>query len=360
MFESKYLTKIGKILGACAFSAMLGSSTIASAQTPLSIPEDYEARTLEAQFVANGPTLLFSDSPEMVYRTGILYRDTVQGQVRLFFHHVNAVPGNKKLVVLLKNEKLRPVQYKLVRSGQGGHTYNWMGDGKEAQRQYFSDAEQRQLEGKLGFGQYVELLTGKGDILKQDELLTGTLDLELSAPTQLTVFMCEPQSDILLFNDNAPIQPMDEHPLRGTFKNADWNYAVKKPIDGKEAVKLKLAGSEEGYIKGVDATTGLPAENYGNYGVNYRVDFTVKSKQPVSLILNPIGGSYAGYGVLEYEGKRQLLALPDYAVSLGETIEEAVELAQLKSGKYSFIWSPPGASNLPVELIWRSTRNPKS
>lgn len=46
------------------------------------------------------------------------------------------------------------------------------------------------------------------------------------------------------------------------------------------------------------------------------------------------------------------MALPEQTVCLGSKIEEAIELAQLKAGDYSFIWSPPGASNLPVQLIW--------
>ena len=63
------------------------------------------------------------------------------------------------------------------------------------------------------------------------------------------------------------------------------------------------------------------------------------------------------YGVLENKtkGERQLVALPEQTVCLGSKIEEAIELAQLKSGDYSFIWSPPGASNLPVQLIWEKT-----
>ena len=151
---------------------------------------------------------------------------------------------------------------------------------------------------------------------------------------------------------------MDEHPLRGTFTKSDWEYTLKQPIDGAKPVKLKLAGSEgTGYIKGVDATTKLSAENYGNYGVVYRVNFTVASERPLSFILNPIGGYFAGYGVLEHEGQRQLIALPEYDLCLGETVEEAVELAKLKAGKYSFVWSPPGASNLPIELIWRSSKS---
>ena len=63
------------------------------------------------------------------------------------------------------------------------------------------------------------------------------------------------------------------------------------------------------------------------------------------------------YGVLEHEGERELVALPDYDLCLGETIEEAVELGKLKNGQYSFIWSPPGASNLPIELIWRVSKS---
>ena len=67
--------------------------------------------------------------------------------------------------------------------------------------------------------------------------------------------------------------------------------------------------------------------------------------------------NFAGYGVLEHEGERELVALPEYDLCLGETIEEAVELGKLKNGQYSFIWSPPGASNLPIELIWRVSKS---
>lgn len=172
------------------------------------------------------------------------------------------------------------------------------------------------------------------------------------------MLMCEAKSDLELFNEAAAIQPMDEHPLRGTFEAADWNYTLKKPVNApKKPLMLELATSQEGYAKGVDATTGLPAENYGNYGVIYKVNFTVAGKKPISFILNPIGGPFAGYGVLENKtkGERQLLALPERTVCLGSKIEEAIELAQLKAGEYSFIWSPPGASNLPVQLIWEKT-----
>lgn len=46
------------------------------------IPEYKEAQVTIAE---DGPTLLFSDSPEMVKDCGVMYRDTVQGGVRVFF-----------------------------------------------------------------------------------------------------------------------------------------------------------------------------------------------------------------------------------------------------------------------------------
>ncbi len=328
-------------------------------QRPVYIPEDYVTEQVEASFKATGPTLLFSDSPETVYHNGILYRDKVAGDVRLFLHHVNGVAGKKKLAVMLKNtDSLRPVKYQVLRTGAAGFANNYMRDGKLSQKYYFDDKLQQPQEGKLGFGASCELLSGRGIILPTDKLYTATIDLHFDKPVEVSVLMCEPQSDLELYNENAAIQPMDEHPLRGTFSNADWEYTLAQPVEAPQTpLMLELATSQEGYAKGVDATTGLPAENYGNYGIIYKVNFTISGKKPVSFILNPIGGAFAGYGILENKtkGERQLVALPDHDVSLGEKIEEAVELGKLKSGEYSFIWSPPGASNLPVQLLWEKT-----
>ena len=349
-----------KALQAFLVTVSCGVLNIAGAQQrPVFIPEDYVAEQAQADFVANGPKLLFSDSPETVYNNGILYRDKVEGDVRLFLNHVNGVAGKKKLAVMLKNtDNLRPVTYKVTRSGVAGFNYDYMRDGKNSQKEYFDDSSQKPQDGKLGFGRSHELLSGRGIILPTDKLYTATIDLHFDKPVEVSVLMCETKSDLELFNEAAAIQPMDEHPLRGTFEAADWNYTLKKPVNAPEKpLMLELATSQEGYAKGVDATTGLPAENYGNYGVIYKVNFTVAGKKPISFILNPIGGPFAGYGVLENKtkGERQLLALPESTVCVGTKIEEAIELGKLKAGEYSFIWSPPGASNLPVQLIWEKT-----
>lgn len=85
-----------KALQAFLVTISCGMLNVAGAQQrPVFIPEDYVTEQAQADFVANGPKLLFSDSPETVYRNGILYRDKVEGDVRLFLHHVNGVTGKK-------------------------------------------------------------------------------------------------------------------------------------------------------------------------------------------------------------------------------------------------------------------------
>ena len=345
-------------------TAVVSSASPVLAGENLVIPEDFQDyREVDTKFTAAGPTLLFSDSPEMVYHNGILYRDQVEGEVRLFFHHVNAVSGKKKLAVVLKNtENLRPVNYTVTRQGIAGKTTDWLKDGKTAEKNYFSEQEENP-QGSLGFGNSAELLSGKGVLLKTDELLTGIIDLKLDQKVELSVLMCEPKTDIELFNEAAAVQPLDEHPLRGTFPKADWNYVLKNSVKLKagEHWMLRLASEDTGFIQGKDATTGLAAEDYGNYGVIYNVDFSVEGSRKVQFIINPIGGPFAGYGILENKttGKKRMIALPEKHLYFGDTVEEAMEIAVLDKGDYRFIWSPPGAGNLPIRLFWKGLPNEK-
>ena len=67
------------------------------------------------------------------------------------------------------------------------------------------------------------------------------------------------------------------------------------------------------------------------------------------------GGPFAGYGVLENKTTktRQLIALPEHDVAFGNKVDDAVKITELTAGEYNFIWSPPGASNLPIRLLWQ-------
>ena len=93
---------LGNLLAACmcGFLVNVPVTGFTQAVWPEQGVPDYQE--LRAKVKAEGPKLLFSDSPEMVYETGILYRDTLQGEGRLFFHHVNGTSKLKSLRSLLK------------------------------------------------------------------------------------------------------------------------------------------------------------------------------------------------------------------------------------------------------------------
>jgi len=63
-------------------------------------PEEY--RDVPVTVINSGPTLLFSDSPETVYGTGILYKDVISGEGRVFFHHVNGTKERLKLAIMVR------------------------------------------------------------------------------------------------------------------------------------------------------------------------------------------------------------------------------------------------------------------
>ena len=72
----------------------------------------------------------------MVYETGILYRDTLQGEGRLFFHHVNGTSKLKKLAIIVKNNGLRPVNFAVSRSGIDGPSHDYQAVGKKSHKPF--------------------------------------------------------------------------------------------------------------------------------------------------------------------------------------------------------------------------------
>ncbi len=344
---------LANLLAACMCGFLLTAPQTSAAEAiwpKQGVPEYSE---LQAKVRASGPKLLFSDSPETVYTTGVLYRDTLQGEGRLFFHHVNGSAKLKKLGVIVKNNGPRPVQFTINRSGIAGPGRDYQAVGKKSQAHYF--VEQEPQTKSIGFGRNIELLGGSGMLLPPETLLTGTIDFTSDRPVEVTVLMCEPETDIELFAELAGQLPMDEHPLRGTFLQADLNYRLRRPLatDKGAVYALLLADSQTGeYLRGTDATTGASAENYGNYGVVYNIDYKLQGNQSYELWINPWGGMFAGVGVLQQGGERQLIDIPTQA-AFGRLGEEGFRIARLEPGSSGrFTWSPPGASNLPIRLFW--------
>jgi hypothetical protein len=352
-------------IGALLSGIFLAGSAAEAGKTTMGVPEFKE---ITPQVMATGPALLFSDSPERVFKTGILYQDTVQGPNRVFFHHVNGTKADLKLAIILRAESAEPTTVTLGTKGVGGPSADFFKAAKDSQKEYFTDQEP--VQKVLKFKRSLELLTGTsgadaGITMNPQQLLTGMLDFSASAPVTVTVLVCKPEDKAAKFSATAPILPMDEHPLRGTYKHGDLLFTLPEVIDLDQSpvYGFKMASDDDPYfLQGTDSTTGRKTENNGNYGVVYKINYKVKSSAGYALAFNPAGGLFAGIGVDKTGSEKKLVWLPEGVDSaIGKTGDEVYTFAEHAGGSEiisgSFIWSPPGAACLPIRLLWQSKKS---
>ncbi|MGI6262639.1 MAG: hypothetical protein ACOYKB_02160 [Succiniclasticum sp.] len=359
------------------------------------VPESYDDVAVEP--VWSGPRLFFSDSPESVYEKGIVFRGVADGDTRLFLHHLNETKETLKIAVLL-----RPV-------GEGTYiTWGLRGIGtpnkdyfkaaRESQRRYFEDyARNRSYMNEIDYDRYrqeprqkdmvpdyyniynnrdlavTQLNPGEfvdglslaknahfvGTRVKPKELLTGMFDFRTRAPVEVLVLVMDPKDDAAAFAATARELPMDEHPLRGIYDHSDVTYFVKKPIElqpGQAAALTMGVSDDPQFLRGRDPVSGKETSDYGNYGVVYHVVYTLgdaTKKNPVSVSLNPWGGSFSGAALAAGPTDATVLDIPpSHLVFSEQDKRETVQTFTEGNTTQEFLWSPPGASNLPLRLFW--------
>ena len=340
------------------------------------VPEKYQ--DVDVKVLQSGPTLLFSDSPEMVYENGILYKDIVEGEGRVFFHHVNGTKNTRKLAILMRpvnqgqtryfkeyKESWNKVRKKELAEKRDKRTKREKGEGPDYS--FYQKLSDLPLT-NLVRGEYMEVLSQAcnrkqaGARLKPEQLLTGMFDFHASHPVEIVIMMCDPKEDIENFSQQAALLPMDEHPLRGTYQHADLTYIIKKPFRMKwnQVKALCMADSEDRYyLMGTDRMTGRKTQNHGNYGVIYHLLYSVAGEHPVQLGINPWGGEFHGTGMMIADGKAELLNIPGKSQFFGkgdEVDDIFIHMPNHKRKDAEFIWSPPGASNLPIRAFWTVNR----
>lgn len=84
-----------------------------------------------------GGTLLFSDSPESVTDDGILYQDTVKGEARILYYHLNSSDSDKKVAVVLQSADGQPAIVRVTRGGACYPSPDYLHVGKMTQMAYF-------------------------------------------------------------------------------------------------------------------------------------------------------------------------------------------------------------------------------
>ena len=328
----------------------------------------------------DGGTLLFSDSPEYVGEVGILYSDTVSGDARILYYHLNNTSTPKKVAVVLENVSGKRNEVKVTRGGMGDPSNDYLKVGKSTQTEYFRtklDASIRMDKGNE------QLLQEEMDrvILEPGELVYGVYDFKAKHPVKVSVIMYPVSENPFSFLRRAKVLPKDEQRLRGTFKGMNRTISSKKTYDSsKDGIVYFPIGDDEHdrFLSGIDATDGSQVVNYGNYGVLYNIHIPTKGKKKTSYYLSPRGGVYAGaMTVKQGKGKPNLLLTPRHRAYFGDVeiggysaemenqsmaylswYPEMAELGTYKNNsKISFEYSPPGASNLPVHIILMPENN---
>ncbi|MDR3560186.1 MAG: copper amine oxidase [Negativicutes bacterium] len=305
---------------------------------------------------AYGGRLLLSDSPEMVPADGIMYQDTVVGDARLFFHHVNATTIDKRIVVLLENSGSEAAEVTVYRSGLAGPGADWLAVGKAAQTAYLADKNLYSVTVPArGTAQLSPELASA--VVRPNMLVNGIFDFQTNRPVTVKVMMLPVGADSAKFARQAKVLPTDQYRLRGTFAGKDRLLIPDKVYDPAEdgAVVITLGDNVvDRYLEGIDATDGSKVLNYGNWGVVYHVFLPFTTSGKVACYLNPRGGTYAGALGVKYRHADQTpVATPAGRLFFGEGVSS--DFAAIgKFGGNESLWltfSPPGASNLPVKLV---------
>lgn len=312
----------------------------------------------------SGPTLLFSDSPEMVANDGILYQDTVQGDVRLFYHHVNDTKSWKRLAIVVENPGPGAAQLQIQRAGQAGPSQDYLAVGKEVQARYFQGTGARKVS--IPAGSAAEILSGDNGVsFRYNELLTGMMDLKTDRPVRIKIVFCPAGAQATEFAAWAPVLPADQYRMRGTFLQADRLLTAKNtysPVDDNTVAVTLADNTQDAFVKGIDATDGTETVNYGNYGIIYQLRLPTANSGGLAVYLSPQGGEYAGFLGVRYQKPAELvMPTPQGQTAFGTVgdFRQVSLIGRYTSGQDLFVrFSPPGGSNLPVRLVlspyWRS------
>ena len=323
-----------------------------------------------------GGTLLFSDSPEYVPSDGILYQDTVEGDARILYYHLNNTDEPKKIAVVLENKYQGANQVHITRGGSGAPSSDYLEVGKQGQMAYWGEPMDQTIPLPVG---EARLLQEKMNyiILQPGQLVYGVYDFTASHPVKVTVLMLSAYGDPVSAAQQLPILPKDDMRLRGTFKGMDRVLTSPKVYnpDKDGGVYFPLADDmKDKYKAGIDATDGSKVTNVGNYGIVYKIEMPVKGNARTQYYLSPLGGAYAGAMQVQYgQSRPNMLPTPMGKTYFGDatqpetsfteqarvagtwTLTRHTELADL--GSYHsdkqtyFEYTPPGASNLPVNII---------
>lgn len=307
---------------------------------------NYDAVEPDEAFLEGGK-LILSNSPENVRATGILYKDTVQGEGRILLHHHNSftqaenLADPKKMVLVAENPTNEPVILTISNKVKKGPSSDILFVGAQLLYEYLQGTDEKTYYLNPGEKRYIydsgDRRWGTGQLLstQMDFNVTGSVTFTAAAISKTTQM-----AQIAAL----PALGKDVHP-RGTFEGADIHYKVT--ADHTKPTRLSLGSGVREWVNGYDAITGEATQNRGNYAVDYKIDIT--AVEDTGVLLNPRAGLFRG--ALRWDGEDVFLA-PNKGYIIGSN-SKGIMLGVVKAGETRTLeYTLPNGSAAPVLLVF--------
>jgi hypothetical protein len=291
-----------------------------------------------------GPTLLFSDSPEQVREDGLLYRDTVDGPFRLVGYHLNAKATPGRLMAVVRNVDTKPATVKLDRTGETAPARVEGILGQVTLMDYFASRPGTQLtlapEESAILYLSPTIIPQSGVSLMADGTADGRVEVSLVFSGELAP---TPEALVAL-----PPLAMDSNHVRGTFPQAVRKFMLD--LAGVLPAKAIIGDpAQDPPATGRDALTSTDVVLKGNYGVTY--DVTLVNAAGAVLAISPRGGLYKGVVRVEEEGQTPLLIPLPRSGNISDPGRPLLfHRARSRTVRLQFV--PASGSHLPVHLLF--------
>ena len=284
-------------------------------------------------------TLILSNSPETVTRQGILYRENLVGHGRLVFHHVNATSKeDQRLVIIIKNLTPCEQRFEVNKEGYATPHYHYLEAGNTLLNAYYQCYTSRTFF--LEPNAEMVLYDSSPFVWKNQMVLSGMLDVYATGKVEIMFAMIGKQDSISKVN-HLKVLETDSAP-RGTFNGLTKYQYVVLP-KGQNTYYL-IEDSKDGWLRGIDYSTGKPAINYGNYGVLYKIKLI--AKEDMKVFICPRGGIFQG--TVRWDNGETYLIERKHVF---KEIKERIPIGVIKSGETRTLeYMLPNGSAAPVLL----------
>jgi hypothetical protein len=328
-----------------------------SGVNPLNCPEIGMTQTWA------GGHLVFSDSPESPTAKAKLYADLTLAATsgtnynRVFVYHVNNSGATKRFTVVIKNTGSAAGTLTVQQGGTAGPTTSFLYAGKLAFQRWLNAIAGSGVSVAAGGYQRLDTTFDTTNVTNGN-LLHGIWDYSFTQSHEVHICMLNTGDSPTSVCPGLAVAARDSH-VRGTFPNADKVYDFAGTIDTTAGIQqFPLAGgtTNDTNAVGTDATDGSTQTLTGNFGIKYRMHFSVQTTDGKSFgfLFNPRGGQWGG-AVKTLAGITVggVFLVPATSGSTGDNTKGAVE-GKYAPGTTPSPWCqfmPTGGSSFPLRFI---------